>query len=133
MPRKTLKQREGKNPTDIESNRLRSVIDNVVGGESADDLMLEVISVLQESGKVPQAGKYYTFFYNPKTPNLLYDGHPLVAVTEVYNWGFKGINFHWNALRQYTYQEINGQLYEIYADEIADAREIPFRNVRLNS
>jgi hypothetical protein len=36
-------------------------------------------------------------------------------------------------LRQYTYDEVAGQLYEVYSDELADLREIPFANIRLNS
>jgi hypothetical protein len=133
MPRKTLKQRQGKNPTDDNENRIRSVIDSVVGNEDPDDLMIDLLNVLQESGRVPQAGKYYVFVYNPKTPNITYDQNPLVAVTEVFRWGFKGINFHWGDLRQYTYDEVAGQLYEIYSEELADLREVPFANIRLNS
>ena len=133
MPRKTLKQRQGKNPTDDNENRIRSVIDGVVGNEDPDDLMIDLLNVLQESGRVPQAGKYYIFVYNPKTPNITYDQNPLVAVTEVFRWGFKGINFHWGELRQYTYDEVAGQLYEIYSEELADLREVPFANIRLNS
>jgi hypothetical protein len=133
MPRKTLKQRQERNPTDDNDNRVRSVIDNVIGTEDPDDLMLEIMSVLQESGRVPQAGKYYTFVYNPKTPNISYDQNPLVAVTEVYKWGFKAINFHWGQLRQYTWSEVAGQLYEVYPDELADLREVPFANISLNS
>ena len=133
MPRKTLKQRREANPPDDNENRVRSVIDNVIGNEDPDDLMLEIMSVLQESGRVPRAGKYYTFVYNPKTPNISYDQNPLVAVTEVYKWGFKAINFHWGELRQYTWSEVAGQLYEVYPDELADLREVPFANIRLNS
>lgn len=133
MPRKTLKQRQGKNPTDVSYNRVRSVIDSVIGTEDPDDLMLEILNVLQESGKVPQVGKYYTFVYNPKTPNIQYDQNPLVAVTDVYRWGFKGLNFHWGEMRQYTWNEVAGQLYEVYSHELADLREIPFANIRLNS
>ena len=133
MPRKTLKQRQERNPTDDNDNRVRSVIDGVIGNEDPDDLMLEILNVLQESGRVPRAGKYYTFVYQPKTPYITYDQNPLVAVTEVFRWGFKGINFHWGDLRQYTYDEVAGQLYEVYTDELADLREIPFANIRLNS
>ena len=133
MPRKTLKERKGKNPTDDKSNRLRSVVDNITGTESADDLMLMLLDVLSESGKIPQSGKFYTFVYNPKTPNVQYDQNPLVAVTDVFQWGFRGINFHWGEMRQYSWDEVAGQLHEIYSDEIADAREIPFQNIRLNN
>jgi len=133
MPRKTLKQRKEKYPTENEVNRIRSVMDNIVGMEDPDDVMMELMSTISESGKAPSAGKYYTFVYNPKTPNILYDQNPLVAVTEVFEWGFRGLNYHWGEMRQYTWSEIPGQLYEIYPEELADARELPFMKQRLNS
>jgi len=133
MPRKTLKQRKQNYPTENEINRIRSVMDNIIGMEDPDDVMMELMSTIPESGKAPSAGKYYAFVYNPKTPNILYDQNPLVAVTEVFEWGFRGLNYHWGEMRQYTWNEIPGQLYEIYPEELADARELPFMKQRLNS
>ena len=103
------------------------------GARDPEDLMLIITDVLKEEVLYPEPGKFYTFIYNPKTPNISYDQNPLVAVTEVYKWGFKAINFHWGQLRQYTWSEVAGQLYEVYSDELADLREIPFANIRLNS
>ena len=128
MPRKTLKQR--RNPTDDNDNRVRGVIDSFVGVETADDIMESLIGVLSESGKIPTAGKYYTFFYNAKTPGIQYDEYPLVGVTDVFSWGFRGINFHWGDRRQYNYDQIAGQLYEIYPEEISDVIELAFANIR---
>ena len=133
MPRKTLKQRKDPNPTSDKSNRIRSVLDNLIGNEDPDDLMIEILDAIQESGKVPSVGKCYVFVYNPKTPNVQYDQNPLVAVTDRFQWGFRGINFHWGEMRQYTWDEIPGSLYEVYAEELADLREIPFGKIRLNS
>ena len=120
-------------PTDDNSNRIRSVVDNITGTEDADDLMINLMDVLTEGSQVPEVGGYYTFVYNPKTPNIQYDQNPLVAVTEVFQWGFRGINFHWGEMRKYTWNEISGGLYQINSDELADAREIPFGHIRLNS
>lgn len=120
------------NPTDDKSNRIRSVIDNVIGMEDPDDLMIELMLVLEEGGKIPESGKYYVFVYKPKTPNIRYDQNPLVAVTDIFSWGFRGINYHWGKVRQYTWNEIVGQIYEISSNELADAREIPFGKFRLN-
>ena len=129
MPRKTLKQR--RNPTDDNENRVRGVIDSFVGVETADDIMESLIGVLSESGKIPTAGKYYTFFYNAKTPGIQYDEYPLVAVTDVFSWGFRGENFHWRGdMRQYNYDQIAGQLYEISPEEISDVIELAFANIR---
>ena len=62
MPRKTLKQREKTNTdTDDSINRLRDITNNLVGTEDPDDLMLEIISALTETKKVPKTGKYYIF------------------------------------------------------------------------
>jgi hypothetical protein len=36
-------------------------------------------------------------------------------------------------MRQYTWQEVVGRVYEIYPEELADAQEIPFQKIRLNS
>jgi hypothetical protein len=133
MPRKTLKQRKEPNPTTDNSNRIRNILDNLIGNEDPDDLMIEILDAIQESGKMPSVGKYYVFVYNPKTPNVQYDQNPLVAVTDRFQWGFRGINFHWGEMRQYTWDEIPGSLYEVYAEELADLREIPFGKIRLNS
>lgn len=135
MPRKTLKQRKGKNPTEDKNNRIRSVVDNLIGNEDPDDLLMEILSLIQKSGKIPSVGKYYIFVYNPKTTNIQYDQNPLVGVTDVFPWGFRGINFHWGSrgVRQYTWNEIPDSLYEVYPEELADLREIPFGNIRLNS
>ena len=133
MPRKTLKQRKEPNPTTDNSNRIRNILDNLIGNEDPDDLMIEILDAIQESGKVPSVGKYYVFVYNPKTPNVQYDQNPLVAVTDRFQWGFRGINFHWGKMRQYTWDEIPGSLYEVYAEELADLREIHFGKISLNS
>jgi hypothetical protein len=135
MPRKTLKQRKEPNPTSDKSNRIRNVLDNLIGTEDPDDLMIEILDAIQESGRMPSVGKFYVFVYIPKTPNIQYDQNPLVAVTDTFQWGFRGINFHWGSegVRQYTWDEIPGSLYEVYPEELADLREIPFGKIRLNS
>ena len=121
-------------PTDDKHNRIRGVVDNLIGTEDADDLMMELMEALNDTvTPVPDVGKYYAFVYSPKTPTIEYDAHPLVAVTDLFRWGFKGFNYHWGQMRQYTWNEVVGQLYEIYPEELADAREIPFGKKGLNS
>ena len=126
-------EQQQKRPTDDKNNRIRNIINNLIGTEDPDDLMVEIISVLKESGKIPTAGKYYVFIYNPKTPNIQYDQNPLVAVTDVFSWGFRGINFHWGEIRQYTWDEIVKGIYEVYPSELKDLQTIPFGKFRLNS
>jgi len=108
-------------PTDDKDNRVRSVVYKLIGTEDPDDLMIELMQVLGDTvTPVPDVGKYYIFVYNPKTSGIQYDQNPLVAVTDVFRWGFRGINFHWNGYRQYTWNEVAGQLYEVRSDELAD-------------
>ena len=142
MPRKTLKQikieQQGdkKRVTDTDSNvnRVRGIAENLLGTEDPDDLMVELLDVLEESANIPNPGKFYIFIYNPKTPNIEYDQNPLVAVTDVFQWGFRGINFHWGKVRQYTWNEIPGRkIYEVYKSELKDLEMIPFAKIRINN
>tara|TARA_B100001057_G_C22795418_1_gene929410 strand:+ start:796 stop:1176 length:381 start_codon:yes stop_codon:yes gene_type:complete len=121
-------------PTDDKDNRVRSVVYRLIGTEDPDDLMIELMEALGDTvTPVPDVGKYYVFVYNPKTSGIQYDQNPLVAVTDVFRWGFRGINFHWNGYRQYTWNEVAGQLYEVRSEELADVRELPFAKILLNS
>jgi hypothetical protein len=135
MPRKTLKEKQQKKVTDTDTNqnRVRAILDGITGKESGDDLMLELLEVIPESGKIPQPGKFYIFVYNAKTPNTQFDQNPLVAVTDVFQWGFKGINMHWGETRQYTWDEVAGSIYEVFPSEIKDLQAIPFANFRINN
>ena len=117
-------------PTDDQENRVRGVINDLIGVETPDDIMENLIGVLSEGSKIPTAGNYYTFFYSAKTSGTQYDEHPLVAVTDVFSWGFRGINFHWGDRRQYDYNQIVGGLYEVYPEEMSDVIELGFAKVR---
>ena len=111
-------------------SRIRSVRDNLIGTEDADDLMFEIISVLTEGDKIPEVGNFYVFVYNPKTPNITYDQNPLVAVTEVLEWGFRGINLHFGQVRQYTFPEIIGQVHLVRGSEFEDIKHIPYARIK---
>lgn len=130
MPRKTLQQR--RNPTDSKKNRIRPITNSLRGNENPDDLMQSILEVLTDTVMMPSVGKYYTFVYFAKTPNIRYDVHPLVAVTNVFNWGFRGINFHWKEVRQYTWDEVVGELYVVYPEEIKDLQAIPYQRIKIS-
>tara|TARA_B100001250_G_scaffold270047_1_gene233045 strand:+ start:414 stop:812 length:399 start_codon:yes stop_codon:yes gene_type:complete len=114
-------------------NRITPVLEGLYGTENPDDLATEVLDVLTEGGKVPEVGNYYVFVYKPKTPNIQYDQHPLVAVFDVFEWGFRGLNYHWGEVRQYTWNEVIGGLYKVSSLELRSLRTIPFARFRLNS
>ena len=88
-----LDQKEQRPPT-VNENRIEA-IKNKLTSSDPEDLMLEIMGALNNTVEaIPSVGKYYTFVYNAKTPNVQYDQHPLVAVTDLFRWGFRGINFH---------------------------------------
>ena len=95
--------------------------------------MVEILDVLSETESTPSVGNYYTFVYQPKTSSVRYDAHPFVAVTNIFSWGFSGINFLWVQTRQYTFQEVVGSLHKVYPNEIRDLQTLPFGKIRINS
>jgi hypothetical protein len=97
-----------------------------------EDLMLIIMDVLKEEVLYPEPGKFYTFIYNPKTPNIRYDQHPLIACMELQKWGFKAINFHWRKSRNYTWEEIAGKLHVVKYEELDELLSIPYAKFRLN-
>ena len=115
-------------------SRIAPIVDDLLGTEDADDLMIEIMDALGDcEGSLPEVGKIYVFVYQPKTAGIRYDQNPLVAVTDIFSWGFRGINFHWGTPRQYTFQEVVGQLYQVTNEELQDLNTIPFAKFRINN
>jgi len=108
------------------SARIQTLLEKTADQKDPDSLMMSIMEVFTETEFIPEVGGYYTFVYYPKSPNIEFDAHPLVAVTSIEKWGFKGINFHWNKSRQYTWIEVVGKLHVIYPEEISTLRKIPF-------
>ena len=107
------------------SERTKELQGQIEELDDADDIMMYIMEVFNETEVVPDAGNFYTFVYNAKTPGV-YDEFPLVAVTLVENWGFQGINFHWGTSRNYTWNEIVGYLHVIQNDEIDYLRSLSY-------
>ena len=98
-----------------------------------EDMMLEIMELLNDTvTPIPEVGKFYTFVYNAKTPGKTYDQHPLIACTALEQWGFKGLNFHWQKSRNYTWNELAGQLYVVQWNELDDLMAIPYAKFILN-
>ena len=98
-----------------------------------EDMMLEIMELLNDTvTPIPEVGKFYTFVYNAKTPGETYDQHPLIACTALEKWGFKGLNFHWQQSRNYTWNELAGQLYIVQWNELDDLMAIPYAKFILN-
>ena len=115
-------------------SRIQPLINNLTGVEDPDDLMMEIMEVLPETidSTEVEVGNFCTFVYQPKTPFIRYDQNPLVAVVAKYNWGFRGINYHWGSYRNYTNEEVVGAVHLVNSSEVSDLRTIPYQNYRLN-
>ena len=54
---------------ELESNESHhSIVNDILGTEDVDDLMIEIMDVLGDSiASIPEVGKIYVFVYQPKT------------------------------------------------------------------
>lgn len=136
MARKTLKQRGIKTKREAilhqDKNRIAPIMDSLIATEDPDELMIEILEVLKDVTPIPDIGSYYTFIYRPKTENIQYDEYPLVLATKIFNWGFKGINYHWGSSRSYTWVEIVGNLHTVLPEEVEDLRTIPYGKIGIS-
>ena len=120
-----LDQKEQR-PPEINENRIEA-IKNKLTSSDPEDLMLEIMDALSNTVEaIPTVGNYYTFVYNAKTAGKQYDQHPLIACTDLFRWGFRGINFHWQSSRNYTWEELTGQVYMVKSIELDDLLSIPY-------
>ena len=120
-----LDQKEQRPPT-VNANRIEAIKDQLTSSDP-EDLMLQIMQALNNTVEaIPTVGKYYTFVYNAKTAGKQYDQHPLIACTDLFRWGFRGINFHWQSSRNYTWEELTGQVYMVKSIELDDLLSIPY-------
>ena len=120
-----LNQKEQRPPT-VNANRIEAIKDQLTSSDP-EDLMLQIMQALNNTVEaIPTVGNYYTFVYNAKTAGKQYAQHPLIACTDLFRWGFRGINFHWQSSRNYTWEELTGQVYMVKSIELDDLLSIPY-------
>ena len=147
MPRLTIQQRRdrdaareaekkafGLDGDQEENNRVRASLSDLNNQTNdPEEMMLEIMDALNDTvTPIPDVGNFYTFVYNAKTPGEQYDQHPLIACTSLERWGFRGLNFHWQKYRNYTWGELAGQLYIVRPNELDDLLTIPYGKFILN-
>ena len=152
MPRKTLQQRRErelqrqreqsdtfgfeeeleKSPT-ARVERLKRLVKEA-NTTDPEEIMLIIMEVFNQTvTPIPDPGNFYTFVYNAKTPNETYDQHPLIACMELFPWGFRGLNFHWQKYRNYTWDELAGQLYIVENQELDELLSLQYGKFLLNN
>ncbi len=147
MPRLTIQQRRDRDAAreaekkafqldgdQEENNRVREFLSELNNQTNdPEEMMLEIMDALNDTvTPIPDVGNFYTFVYNAKTPGESYDQHPLIACTSLERWGFRGLNFHWQKYRNYTWEELAGQLYIVQRNELDDLLAIPYAKFILN-
>ena len=100
--------------------------------DDVEDIMLLIMEVFQEEVLYPEPGNFYTFVYQPKTPDIPYDQHPLIACVHLDRWGFRGLNFHWQQYRNYTWAEVVGKLHKVYYAELDELLGLQYGKFLLN-
>ena len=114
----------------VEELKARVLKENV---NDPEDIMLLIMEIFTIQEIVPETGKFYTFIYNAKTPGISYDQHPLIACVEIFRWGFRGLNFHWQNYRNYTWEEIPGQLMVVEFQELDELLALQYGKFILNN
>jgi hypothetical protein len=114
-------------------NRIEPILKNLNNTTNTENQMEMIMEALNDTvTPAPEGGTICTFVYNAKTPGIKYDQHPLVAVTDLFSWGFRGLNFHWRKSRQYTWEELAGQVYILNRTELDDLLSIQYGKFILN-
>ena len=97
-----------------------------------EEIMLLIMELFTIEEILPEVGKFYTFIYNPKTPNITYDQHPLIACVDLFKWGFRGLNFHWQQYRNYTWAQVAGKLHLVEFQELDELLALQYGKFLLN-
>ena len=119
-----------RNPTERVEELKRMVLD--ANTSDPEEIMLLIMEIFTIEEILPEVGKFYTFIYNPKTPNITYDQHPLIACVDLFKWGFRGLNFHWQDYRNYTWAEVAGKLHLVEFQELDELLSLQYGKFLLN-
>ena len=119
-----------RHPTERVEELKRMVLD--ANTTDPEEIMLLIMEIFTIEEILPEVGKFYTFIYNPKTPNITYDQHPLIACVDLFKWGFRGLNFHWQDYRNYTWAEVAGKLHLVEFQELDELLALQYGKFLLN-
>ena len=119
-----------KNPTARVEELKRAVLE--ANTTDPEEIMLLIMEIFTIEVLYPEPGKFYTYVYNAATPNITYDQHPLIACMGLFRWGFRGLNFHWQEYRNYTWEEIAGKLHVVEFQELDELLALQYGKFLLN-
>lgn len=115
------------------TNRVKPIMDNLIGTENAEDIMDDLIMVLRDTQTmIPVVGKVYVFTYFAAKPELLTDRYPIIEVTGVYQWGYSGVNLHIQEPRNYNYNRRPTPMFMLKPNEVSTALALPLMRLYQN-
>ena len=117
------------------ANRIEPIKEDLTAAvNNPEEMMMIIMQALNDTvTPIPEVGQFYTFVYNAKTPDITYDQHPLIACTGLFRWGFRGLNFHWQTYRNYTWEEIAGKLHVVEWQELDELLALQYGKFLLNN
>jgi len=114
----------------VEDNRIRPILNDLIGTEKPEELFVQVQDALRDSQeKIPVPKGVYCFEYYAVTEPLLTDRFPIVGVTGVFDWGFTGMNLHLGEPRNYNFNNIASPIYRLKPKEVTAARALPLMDL----
>ena len=123
MPRKPIKSKSNAKPS---NNRVKPLLDKLIGVEESETIMTELRTVLADSqAKIPVPGSVYVYTYIAEKPDFLTDMYPVVQVLGVYEWGWTGMNLHIRKQRNYTIGNNTTPLYLLKPNEVQTVLTLP--------
>jgi hypothetical protein len=122
---KENKQYQSSKPSLTQSSRVAILKKNIQGMVSPDQIMKEIMKIFKEVHSTAIPGYYYTYIYDPITKGP-YDQFPLIAMIDRSGNGYRGLNFHWNKLRNYVDIGVVGNLMVVHNDEIEEMKKINY-------
>ena len=100
--------------------------------DDVEDIMIIIMDTFKEEALYPEPGNFYTFVYQPITPYIEYVQHRVIACVGIFNWGFRGLNFHWQRYRNYTWAEVVGKLHVVKYQELDELLSLQYGKFLLN-
>ena len=108
-------------------NRIESEKQDIQSEKNLDDRMELIMYALNDTvAPVPEEGNICTLNIMQRHLTLDTINTHLVAVTELFQWGFRGINFHSGSIDN-TLGELGTQVYIVQQEELDDLLSLDYK------
>ena len=113
-------------------NRIEPIIKDIQSETNVEDRMELIMYALNDTVTPIPEEEIFVLLNIMQKPRILNMINILVAVTEIFSWGFRGLNFHHGEYRQYTWEELGTQVYVVNRTELDDLVSLQYGKLVLN-